>query len=194
MNPIQTPAETPMDIALFGHWSYAFCVSLYGLLMVVLMWYFRVTFRFAVWRFFFTITFYALLVLGLGFEWMADLFGVWQFDKARHLFDIKVPIFGWITGHRVPIEEILWITLVVPLFYYLYLWSTLLFHDIIYVIDEKGKFYKREERWVGFLETTRITTRLKGRRGQENETVIKIRKPGFIARWIKRTFYERPPQ
>lgn len=181
-----------MDIAILGHWSYAFCVSLYGILLIVLMGYFRVTFRFAVWRFFFAISFYGMLILGLGFEWMADLFGVWGFDPARHLFQIKVPLFGWVTGHKVPIEEILWITAVIPLFYYLYLWTTLLFHDIIYVVDEQGKFYKREERWIGFLETTRITTRLKGRRGQENETVIKVRKPGFIARLLKRYLYDRP--
>jgi hypothetical protein len=179
----------PFTIDVFGRWSYAFCVGLYLGLLVYLLWYFRVTFRFAVWRFYITITVNCLLVLGFFFEWMADVFFVWDFPEGRHLFVLKVPLFGWLTGHKVPVEELLWIIAVVPLFYYLYLWSTLLFHDIVYVVDENGKFYKREERWVGFLEATRITTRLKGKRGQENETVIKSRPAGFVARLLKRLIY-----
>jgi hypothetical protein len=118
---------------------------------------------------------------------------VWDFPSGRHLFKLPVPLFGWLTGHRVPVEELVWIVAVVPLFYYLYLWSTLLFHDIVYVVDEAGRFYKREERWVGFLEPTKITTRLRGRRGRENETILKVRPPGFVARLLKRLFHDRTP-
>jgi hypothetical protein len=156
------------------------------------LWYFRCTFQFAVWRFYITITVYVLLTLGLFFEWMADIFRVWTFPEGRHLAQLPVPVFGWVTGHRVPVEELLWIALVVPLFYYLYLYSTLLFHDIIYVVDGDGRFYKREERWVGFTRATRITRRVKGQRGQENEVLVQTRPPGFIARWLGRHFNEPP--
>jgi hypothetical protein len=134
-----------------------------------------------------------LLVLGFFFEWMADVFFVWDFPDGRHLFKLHVPLFGWLTGHKVPIEELVWIIAVVPLFYYLYLWSTLLFHDIVYVVDEHGNFYKREERWVGFMQPTKITTRLRGRRGQENETTLKVRPPGFVARGMKRVVGDKNP-
>ena len=179
----------PFTIDALGRWSYAACITPYFLLVAALLWYFRVTFQFAMWRFFITITVNGLLVLGFFFEWIADVFFVWDFPEGRHLFKLPVPLFGWVTGHRVPVEELLWIVAVVPLFYYLYLWCTLLFHDIIYVVDDQKRFYKREERWVGFLETTRITTRTKGCRGKENETVIKVRPPGFIARVLRRLFY-----
>src|SRR2546422_9291759 len=142
----------PFTIDVLGRWSYAFCVSLYVVLLIGLLRYFRHTFRFAVWRFYMTITLNTLLVLGFFFEWMADVFFVWDFPESRHLFTLRVPVFGWLTGHRVPVEELIWIIAVVPLFYYLYLWSTLLFQDIVYVVDEKGDYYKREERWVGFME------------------------------------------
>ena len=184
----------PFTVDLLGRWSYAFCVSLYGLLLVRLLWYFRCTFQFAVWRFFMTVTVYTLLILGFLFEWIADVFFVWTFPDGRHLFKLPVPIFGWITGHKVPIEELIWIIAVVPLFYYLYLYSTLLFHDIIYVVDENGRFYKREERWVGFTRATKITMRKKGERGQEHEVLVQGREPGFIAKWLGRHFQEPPPQ
>src|SRR5688572_1011642 len=113
--------DAPFTIDLLGRWSYAFCVSLYILLLLRLLWYFRHTFRFAVWRFYMHVTVTVLFVLGFFFEWMADVFFVWDFPPERHLFKVAVPIFGWITGHRIPIEELLWIVSVVPLFYYLYL-------------------------------------------------------------------------
>jgi hypothetical protein len=176
----------PFTLDIFGRWSYAFCVSLYLVLLVRLLWYFRCTFRFAVWRFYMTVTVYTLLILGFFFEWIADVFFVWDFPEGRHLFTLPVPLFGWVTGHQVPIEELVWIMAVVPLFYYLYLYSTLLFHDIIYVVDADGQFYKREERWVGFTRATKITMRKKGQRGQENEVLLQGRAPGFIARWLRR--------
>jgi hypothetical protein len=183
----------PFTIDALGRWSYAFCVSLYAVLLVRLLWYFRHTFQFAMWRFYITVTVNVLLVLGFFFEWIADVFLVWTFPEGRHLFTLRVPIFGWVTGHRVPVEELLWIALVVPLFYYLYLYSTLLFHDIVYVVDEHGRFYKREERWVGFTRATRITRRRKGQRGQEHEVLLMSRPPGFFARWLGRRFHERQP-
>ena len=183
----------PFTIDVLGRWSYLFCVSLYGLLLLRLMWYFRSILRFAVRRHFVTISAYVLLLLGFAFEWIADIFFVWDFPDGRHLVKVPVPIFGWVTGHEVPVEELLWILVVVPLFYYLYLYSTLLFHDIVYVVDEEGRFYKREERWVGFTRATKVTTRKKGFRGQEHEVLIQGRPPGFIARWLARHFHEPPP-
>ena len=56
----------------------------------------------------------------------------------------------------------------------------LLFHDIIYVVDEDGRFYKREERWVGFTRATKIAQRRKGERGQEHEVLVQRRAPGSI--------------
>jgi hypothetical protein len=179
----------PFTIDALGRWSYAVCVAPYFVLLGCLLFYFRHTFQFAMWRFYMTVLVNLLLVLGFFFEWVADIFLVWDFPEGRHLFKLPVPLFGWVTGHRVPVEELLWIVAVVPLFYYLYLWGTLLFHDIIYVVDERQRFYKREERWVGFLETTRITRRQKGQRGREHETVIKVRPPGFIARLLRRLFF-----
>ena len=61
-----------------------------------------------------------------------------------------------------------------------------MFHDIIYVIDQDtGKFYKREERWVGFHKPTRIRWRYKDQRGQENETTLCTRQPGCVAKGIQ---------
>jgi hypothetical protein len=190
---VSVPPADAFTIDALGRWSYAFCVSLYLGLLGALLWYFRHTFRFAVWRFYMVVTVNTLLVLGFFFEWMADVFFVWDFPPGRHLFKVPVPIFGWLSGHRVPVEELLWIVAVVPLFYYLYLWSTLLFHDIVYVVDERGNFYKREERLVGFLQPTKITTRLRGRRGQEHEVILKTRPPGFIARLLKRFVRDGTP-
>ena len=183
----------PFTIDVLGRWSYAFCVALYVLLLLRLLWYFRCTFRFAVWRYYMTVSVIILFVLGFFFEWMADIFLVWDFPEGRHLFKMLVPFFGWVTGHSVPIEELVWIVSVVPLFYYLYMYATLLFHDIVYVVDEEGRFYKREERWVGFTRATRITQRLKGQRGQEHEVLVQMRPPGFFARFIARHFGEPPP-
>ena len=183
----------PFRIDALGRWSYAFCVALYVVLLFRLFWYFRCTFRFAVWRFYMTITVIVLFVLGFFFEWMAGIFLVWDFPEGRHLFTLPIPFFGWVTGHRVPFEELVWIVSVVPLFYYLYLYATLLFHDIIYVVDDDGRFYKREERWVGFTRATRITTRKKGERGQQFEVLVQTRPPGFCARWLGRHFDEPPP-
>lgn len=185
--------QEPFVIDALGRWSYAFCVAGYFVLLATLLVYFRHTFRFAMWRFFMTFAVNGLLLLGFFFEWIADIFRVWDFPAGRHLFKLRVPVFGWLTGHAVPIEELLWIVAVVPLFYYLYLWCTLLFHDIIYVVDERGRFYKREERWVGFLETTRIARRRKGERGREHETVLRERRPGFVARLLKRLFFDEHP-
>ena len=182
----------PFTIDVLGRWSYAFCVGLYVLLLARLFWYFRCTFRFAVWRFFMTITVIILFVLGFFFEWMADVFLVWDFPEGRHLFKVLVPVFGWVTGHKVPIEELIWIVSVVPLFYYLYMYATLLFHDIVYVVDEDGRFYKREERWVGFTRATKITMRKKNMRGQEHEVLVQARPPDVIARWLGRRFGEPP--
>ena len=45
ITPLPLTAAAPTDIAVLGHWSYAFCVSLYGILLIDLMGYFRVTFQ-----------------------------------------------------------------------------------------------------------------------------------------------------
>jgi len=168
-----------------GKWSYSLALAPYYALLLWLSWKYEVILRFATWRFFFGVAAGAFLLLGLGFELLADVLLVWTFPEGRDLFQIRVPIFGWFTGHKIPICEFLWILGVVPLFYYLYLWATLVFYDIIYVVDEQGQTYKKEERWVGFHETTRILTRDKGKKGRENETELLRRDPGFIARRTK---------
>ena len=177
---------TAFRIDWFGRWSYAAALTPYYLLLFVLIWRYRVILRFATWKFFFGATALLLVVLGLLFEWIADILFVWTFPPGRYLCLIEVPIFGWITGHRIPLCEFLWIVGVVPLFYYLYLWATLVFYDIIYVVDENGNTYKKEERWVGLHKPTRILTRPKGRKGQENECELLRREPGFVSRTTKR--------
>ena len=181
----------PFYVDSLGRWSYPAVILPYYVLLLSLLWYFRVTFRFSTWKCSFAYAVNALLILGFGFELMADVFRVWDFDPARDLFWIRIPVFGWITGHMIPICEALWIVAVVPLFYYLYLWHTFVFHDIIYVVDEKGGFYKKEERWVGLFSETRILTRPKGFKDRKYETVICVRKPGFIAKTIKRFVKEK---
>lgn len=157
----------------FGQWSYLVVfVPYFGLLLWLIMKYWVI---WELWnfRFFLKASVLAMLVLGFGFEWIAQLLQAWTFPDGRYLFPIRIPIFGWLTGHPIPFEEALWIIAVVPLFYYLYFWATLVFHDIIYVIDkDTGKFYKREERWVGFHEPTRIRKRFKNERGQEHEVTL----------------------
>jgi hypothetical protein len=88
--------------------------------------------------------------------------------------------------------EFLWIIGVVPLFYYLYLWATLAFYDIIYVIDENGDTYKKEERWVGLHEPTRILTRKKGEKGREHEKELTRRNPGICSRVTKKFLNPKP--
>ena len=154
------------------------------------MWRFRVIFRFANWIFFILTSCLCFLVLGLAFEWIAGILYVWTFPVGRDFFWLPIPLFGWITGNQIPICELLWIAVVIPLFYYLYFWATLVFNDIIYVVDDNGDFYKREERWVGFLGPTHISTRRKGQRGRENETVLHSRPPGFVARAAQK-FHDR---
>ena len=156
----------------------------YYLLLGVMVWRYRVILRFTNWWFFMRASALVMLVLGLALEWFADVLYVWAFPPGRDFFEVEIPIFGWITGHRVPICELLWIVVVVPLFYYLWFWATLVFHDVIYVVDEQGKFYKKEERWVGFHSPTRILTRTKGRRGREYEHVLHVRQPGFCSRTL----------
>lgn len=169
-----------------GHWSYLTVLVPYMVLLALSVWRFRVIIKIVKWRIFFNFSLTSLLVLGLFFETMAGAFYVWSFPEGRYLWKIPIPIFGWFTGLSIPIEEFLWIALVIPLFYYLFLWTTLLFCDIIFVIDEKGKLYKREERWVGFLGETKIAVREKGRRGREFERALLVRPPGFAARMAKR--------
>lgn len=184
------PGE-PFRIDWFGKWSYAVALSPYYALLIILMVRYRVILRFATWKFFFAVSALLFIVLGLLFEWIADILYVWSFPPGRDLFMIRVPIFGWFTGHEIPICEFLWIVGVVPLFYYLYLWATLVFYDVIYVVDENGDTYKKEERWVGFHDSTHILTRPKGRKGRENETLVLERKPGMVSRVTKRIFNAR---
>jgi len=183
---IETAAATPLRIDWFGQWSYAAALVPYYLLLTALVMRYRVVLRFATWKFFFLASAKLFTVLGLLFEWIADILYVWTFPAGRDLFMIRVPIFGWFTGHKIPVCEFLWILGVVPLFYYLYLWATLVFYDIIYVVDENGNTYKKEERWVGFHEPTHILTRKKGMRGREHEKELLRRNPGVVARTAKR--------
>jgi hypothetical protein len=179
-------AAEPFRIDWFGKWSYAMALAPYYLLLGFLVYRYRVILQFATWKFFFGVSVLLFLVLGLLFEWVAGILYVWAFPPGRDLFQIRIPIFGWITGHRIPVCEFLWILGVVPLFYYLYLWATLVFYDIVYVVDESGHTYKKEERWVGFHKPTRILTRKKGLKGQEHERELLRRNPGFIARATQR--------
>ena len=181
----ESSAGTPLRIDWFGRWSYVAVLTPYYILLGVLVFRYRVILRFATWKFFFFVSAVLFSVLGLLFEWVADIVYVWTFPPGRDLFEIRVPIFGWFTGHKIPICECLWILGVVPLFYYLYLWGTLAFYDIIYVVDENGNTYKREERWVGLHQPTRILTRPKGKKGREFETELHRRNPGMFARVIK---------
>jgi hypothetical protein len=183
--------ETPFRIDTFGRWSYATALTPYYILLAVLAYRYRVILRFATWKFFFFASALLFMLLGLVFEWIADILFVWTFPPGRDLFMIKVPIFGWFTGHEIPVCEFLWILGVVPLFYYLYLWATLGFYDIIYVVDENGDTYKKEERWVGFREPTRILTRKKGAKGREHERELLRRSPGILSRTTKRIMDDR---
>ena len=171
----------------FGRWSYQVVLLPYYALLMKLTWKYRVIWSFRNWWHFIRSTVFVILVLGVTFEWIADIFYVWDFPPGRDLFMIRVPIFGWFTGHTIPVSEFLWIVGVVPLFYYLYFWATLVFHDVIYVYDETtAKFYKKEERWVGFHEETRILKRPKGKKGREFEMPLLTRKPGVVSRVSKR--------
>jgi hypothetical protein len=175
------------QIDWFGKWSYPVVLLPYYGLLICLVWKYRVIWSFRNWWHFIISSVFAMLLLGVTFEWIADIFYVWSFPPGRDLCRIQVPIFGWFTGHTIPVSEFLWIVGVVPLFYYLYFWATLVFHDVIYVYDEgTGKFYKKEERWVGFHDETRILKRPKGKKGREFETPLLVRKPGFAARVSKK--------
>ena len=191
--PLALASDTspPLRINWFGKWSYAAALSPYYLLLAILAFRYRVVLRFATWKFFFFVSVLLFMVLGLLFEWIADILYVWTFPPGRDLFMIKVPIFGWFTGHEIPICEFLWIVGVVPLFYYLYLWATLAFYDIIYVVDENGDTYKKEERWVGLHEPTHILTRPKGKKGREFERALLERKPGLISRATRKLGHAR---
>ena len=182
---IPQPTGTPYIAVGTGQWSYVIALAPYYGLLVWLAWRYRVILQFATWRVFFGLAAGVFVLLGLIFELMADVLLVWTFPEGRDLFLIRVPIFGWFTGHKIPVCEFLWILGVVPLFYYLYFWATLVFYDIIYVVDEQGQTYKKEERWAGFHEPTRILFRDKGKKGRENETELLRRNPGFIARRTK---------
>ena len=175
-----------ITIDYFGRWSYGVALLPYGLLLVGLVWRFRVILSLERKLFFLLVSSLLMLVLGWLFEWVAGVLRVWTFPPESNRWSpVLIPVFGWISGHRVPVEELAWIAVVVPLFYYLWLWATLVFCDIIYVVDlvdGREQFYKREERWVGFLGATRISRRRKGERGRENETALLPRAPGFIAR------------
>lgn len=170
----------------FGRWSYAAALVPYALLLAGLAFRFRVVVRFATWRTYLVFSVLVFIVLGFLFEWLADVLFVWTFPPGRYLFLVRVPLLGWLTGHEVPLSELLWIIFVVPLFYYLYLWTTLVFYDVIYVVDENKRAYKKEERWVGFHRPTRILTRPKGMKGREYEEVLLYRKPGVVARVTQR--------
>ena len=187
--------EHPVHFDWSGKWSYVWVLTPYVLLLAGFIWHYRILFKFKSWQFFLQAACAAFFVLGLGFEWVAQMFFAWTFPEDRFLAELEIPFFGWFTHNAVPYEELLWILLVIPLFYYLFLWATLVFYDIIYVVDEQGKFYKREERWVGFLGDTHIKIRKKGRRGQEHETVLKKRRAGFVAHACHhfRKKHEPPP-
>lgn len=178
--------QQPFHINFLGRASYAAMLAPYYALLVGLVWHYRVILRFMNWLFFILASGLLMFVLGLALEWMADLFYVWSFPVGRDFFYLEIPIFGWITGHRVPFCELLWILGVVPLFYYLWFWATLVFNDVIYVVDENGNYYKKEERWAGFHTTTRILTRPKGMKGREYERVLHVRSPGFVSKTIRK--------
>lgn len=177
--------ENPVRIDIFGTSSYAIVLLPYFLLLGWCLWYYRILFQFKTWKFFLMMACVMFLVLGLGFEWIAQMFYAWTFPPGRFWFELDIPIFGWITHNKVPFEELLWIAVVIPLFYYLYLWATLVFFDIIYVIDAEGNFYKKEERYVGFFKETHICVRNKGERGQEHENKLRSRPAGIVARKLE---------
>jgi hypothetical protein len=182
--------ESPFRINCTGTWSYAIVLLPYFVILAGFIWYYRILWRFRTWESFLLMACAMFLVLGLGFEWIAQMFYAWTFPPGRFFFDLEIPIFGWLTHNRVPFEELLWIAVVIPLFYYLFLWATLVFYDIIYVVDEQGKFYKKEERWAGFFKETHICVRNKGERGQDKEKKLATRRAGIIARKIQ-PHYER---
>lgn len=180
--PLIRAVEPPFHFDWSGRWSYALVLLPYFLMLGGFMWHYRILFKFRSWQFFLQAACAAFFVLGLGFEWVAQMFYAWTFPEQRFLAQLEIPFFGWFTHNAVPYEELLWILLVIPLFYYLFLWATLVFYDVIYVVDEQGRFHKREERWVGFFGDTHIKIRKKGKRGREHETSLKRRKPGFVAK------------
>jgi hypothetical protein len=170
----------------FGRWSYFMTLIPYYVLLGSLAWRYRVIWRFANWWFFFRAVLLVMVVLGFALEFLADVLYVWDFPPGRDFGLMYVPIFGWFSGNKVPVCELGWILGIGPLFYYLWFWATLVFHDVIYVMNDDGTFYKKEERWVGFHGPTRIRTRRKNQRGQENERTVLERPPGFIARSLRR--------
>ena len=170
----------------FGRWSYFMTLVPYYVLLGSLAWRYRAIWRFANWWFFFRAVLLVMIVLGFALEFLADVLYVWDFPPGRDFGLMPVPIFGWVSGNQVPVCELGWILGIGPLFYYLWFWATLVFHDVIYVMNDDGTFYKKEERWVGFHDKTRILTRLKNHRGQENERTLLERPPGFIARSLRR--------
>ena len=178
----------PFRLDCFGELSYAAALAPYYGLLFYLIWKYRVILEFATWKHFFFVTVLLLLVLGVLFEWVADVLFVWSFPEGRDLFMIRVPLFGWFTGHEIPVCEFLWIVGVVPLFYYLYLWATLAFYDIIYVVDKNGNTYKKEERWVGPHEPTRIIRRDKYDKESKHAKVRFTREPTWVGRKAKRFF------
>src|SRR3990172_10931671 len=99
----------PFHIDALGRWSYLFVVSQYFIVLFALVFYFKVTFKFERWKLFFVISVNTLLILGFAFEWIAGIFKVWGFDPSRFLLSIPIPIYGWFTGHRIPVEEAMWI-------------------------------------------------------------------------------------
>jgi hypothetical protein len=188
VTPLPNLGNEPFHINWFGRWSYAVALAPYYGLLVWLGVKYRVIWKFRAWQHFFLVTAAALLFLGIFFEWIADVLFVWTFPPGRDFFMVRVPIFGWFTGHTIPICEFLWIFGVVPLFYYLYLWATLAFYDVIYVLDDKGNVLKKEERWVGPHEPTRILTRHKDSKDGEQEVEHFRRKATWIGRKAKRFF------
>ncbi|TAL05301.1 MAG: hypothetical protein EPO07_03695 [Verrucomicrobia bacterium] len=185
------PPDNLLHVNSLGKLSYLAALLPYYGLLFWLAWKYRIVRKFDTWKMFFYTTASVLLLLGLLFEWIADVLYVWTFPPGRDLFMIRVPIFGWFSGHRIPVCEFLWILGVVPLFYYLYLWATLAFYDIIYVVDGQGRTYKKEERWVGLHEPTRILTRKKFEKGQQFETPLLTRNPNVLTRAVKKISHAR---
>ena len=164
-----------LQIDELGRWSYPFVISWYYLLLASLTWRFRAIFLFARWWAFFLVTVVLFIALGIVLEWISGVFFVWTFPPGRDLFHIHIPVLGWLTGHQIPLCEFLWIVGVVPLFYFMYLWATLFFYDVIYLLDEYGNYVGREERWVGFHLKGKILMRSIHKNGHQYEIPLTMR-------------------
>jgi len=83
-------------------------------------------------------------------------------ERPRFVYDSRSD-FRLVHGHQIPTASSSGSSAWCRCFYYLYLWATLAFYDVIYVLDERGNTYKKED--VG--RTARADTHSNPAQGKE---------------------------